>query len=615
MSIIQEILSLIPGYNSQKSVDQNVADFSDKVKGLLVGAAQAAPDMSSQSVENVYAVEPATVSQESIFLNSLKELQCKPERVGDENNTNPFYKFEFQSKTFRAHCINNDNIVNMCFPCFYAANIDDLNAVRHLCNQFNDSLLVPKITYSIDKEKGNVYVHAELVMSDCSTANLKKWLDAFFQIQQSFSLRIEKELEENRGGFFHDFEYQSAISARELTLSRELEIAHQQQQVDVHRGNNEFNFTIADFMGIAYHRNSVACYKKLRIINGDKVTVIDGNETIAQWALHSALIDCHGQGVANPENSKTARFITQDAVVIVNFVDAGEKRHSITINLKAKGENDDSLYYRAYAMLEPHDIDREHSIEASGKNTVAADATSLLLVFDKRDINKKLQEFDYMWKDAIIKERDNDPSITDEELLLAQITSPAVGLSYYWGKRCFAAGYYAQALKHFLNAFSDVKSSPNVTDAMESLCYYIGFCYIKMGMLDRAYYYLELNRNSGEMSHCCALVNLLANTSDVRAFHYINAYMKAIEENYPDFEEAPENVRKFVSFLKRRHAFCLVNAGLLDEAKQEFEQMLDDPLSCDYAQQELDYIAQLRKSNDNAANSDADSGGVPSHEQ
>ena len=43
--------------------------------------------------------------------------------------------------------------------------------------------------------------------------------------------------------------------------------------------------------------------------------------------------------------------------------------------------------------------------------------------------------------------------------------------------------------------------------------------------------------------------------------------------------------------------------------------MLDDPLSCDYAQQELDYIAQLRKSNDNVANSDADSGGVPSHEQ
>ncbi|MBQ5508734.1 MAG: hypothetical protein IIT96_03125, partial [Muribaculaceae bacterium] len=240
--------------------------------------------------------------------------------------------------------------------------------------------------------------------------------------------------------------------------------------------------------------------------------------------------------------------------------------------------------------------------------------TSILLAYDRRDIKQKQQEFDYMWKDALIKDRDNDPSITSDEMLLCQITSPAVGLSFYWGKRCFAAGLFAQALKHFLNAYNKEKTlTAKVTDAMEQLCYYIGFCYSEMGMYDRAYYYLELNRNSGEISHCSELINVLANSGDLRAFHYLRAYMKTIDENFTDADEIPENVKKFMSFLKRRHAYCLINAGMLDQAEKEFKELLDDPLSSDYAQGELQYIQLLREKQASAPQGNDEAASTPSN--
>ena len=148
---------------------------------------------------------------------------------------------------------------------------------------------------------------------------------------------------------------------------------------------------------------------------------------------------------------------------------------------------------------------------------------------------------------------------------------------------------------------------------MEQLCYYIGFCYSEMGMYDRAYYYLELNRNSGEISHCSELINVLANSGDLRAFHYLRAYMKTIDENFTDADEIPENVKKFMSFLKRRHAYCLINAGMLDQAEKEFKELLDDPLSSDYAQGELQYIQLLREKQASAPQGNDEAASTPSN--
>ncbi|MBQ5409722.1 MAG: hypothetical protein IIU17_07390 [Muribaculaceae bacterium] len=607
MSIINEILSLIPGYDTRKSVDENVADFSDKVKrGLTGGAIGTSQEVSQAPVSTGETV--AEISLEQAFVNSLKQLQCDYEKiVQDEDEQDSCYQFNYQSKTFRARYVVASDVVNLCYPCFYAANIDDLNVVRYFCNHFNDSLLIPKITYGVDGSKGDVYVHAEVVINKCSPQSLHQWLDVFFQIQHSFTLRIEKEMEENRGGFFRDFEYQRALTDRENTLAKELELAHQSETLNVPRTSSEFTFTIADFIDIAYTRCPVREYKKLRIVTGDSVTTCCKHDEIASMPLSHPLIQ-------KGETAGKDCFVEQEAIMIVEFCDLSNECHSITINLHAKGENDDTLYYKAYAMLEPLDLAREQSIAAAQATQATSGFTSILLAYDRRDIKQKQQEFDYMWKDALIKDRDNDPSITSDEMLLCQITSPAVGLSFYWGKRCFAAGLFAQALKHFLNAYNKEKTlTAKVTDAMEQLCYYIGFCYSEMGMYDRAYYYLELNRNSGEISHCSELINVLANSGDLRAFHYLRAYMKTIDENFTDADEIPENVKKFMSFLKRRHAYCLINAGMLDQAEKEFKELLDDPLSSDYAQGELQYIQLLREKQASAPQGNDEAASTPSN--
>lgn len=101
---------------------------------------------------------------------------------------------------------------------------------------------------------------------------------------------------------------------------------------------------------------------------------------------------------------------------------------------------------------------------------------SLLLAYDKCDVTKKLQEFEYMWNDTQDKLMENDPSLSDVdivfEIVFAQHTNGNVGMNFYWGRRCFAQGHYAQALKHFLNAYNIVRyeSTSAVSDALSAMC-------------------------------------------------------------------------------------------------------------------------------------------------
>ena len=56
----------------------------------------------------------------------------------------------------------------------------------------------------------------------------------------------------------------------------------------------------------------------------------------------------------------------------------------------------------------------------------------------------------------------------------------------------------------------------------------------------------------------------------------------------------PEHIRQFISFLRRRRGYALIDFGKLDDAEKIFTSMLDDLENAPYASQELGYIKHLR---------------------
>ena len=537
----------------------------------------------------------SAISAKETLLDCLSQLNCKCEKEETDNSKDIYYLFGYQGKTFRAQLHDKKELVTIIYPSFYTTGIDNLNIVREMTNNYNGACYIHKLLYTIDSDYSQVLVHGEVAIERCTVGSLCDIFNVFFSIQHDFTYSMEKAISTNRGGFFQDLEYHRALDDREMVISRELEIKHQPTKCDC-RSNHDFNFTLEEYMDMACRNIAIKDYNKLKIVTGDELAVYDDATFIKTLPMHYALIETAENDLIQ-DASVEAKFLSQSAVMIVEFTDSEDCNHTLTINLEACGEDKVTLYYRAFSMPCPENVGRDNPLSRNNSMLLSEVATSLMLAYDKTNVEKKLQEFDFMWKEAQDKLRDNDNSLTDADIMLGTITEPHVGLNYYWGRRCMAMGCYAQALKHFLNAYHVIKSSTDskVSDVRASLCYSIGYCYCELGMHDRAYYYLESLRNSGEIKHLVELVNVLANAGDMRVFHYIDSYMKTAIDFINQAEGDVEEVEVFISFLKRRHAYCLINIGKIDEAEKEFKELLDDPRSNEYALNELAYIQQLRK--------------------
>ena len=119
--------------------------------------------------------------------------------------------------------------------------------------------------------------------------------------------------------------------------------------------------------------------------------------------------------------------------------------------------------------------------------------------------------------------------------------------------------------------------------------------------------YLDIVGDIGRIDFAVEHVNALANAGDVRIFRTISNILHDIGEQYnleDEEEEVPSHICNLVSFLRRRSAYSLIEFGKLDDAEEEFKKLLDDPLSHDYAIQELAYIQNLRNATANGPAND-----------
>ena len=549
----------------------------------------------------------------NIFLSCLEQLNCKYKEENSDNNNEKNYSFSYQGKTFDVCYHVPVNVVSIFYSSFYVTSIDNLNVVRHMVNYFNGSYLFHKFIYGISNKDNAVFLTMNIELYYCSLNLLSDALDSFFSVQHKFILEVERGIKENRGGYYRDIEYQDAMGLHEFIFSRELEINHQSIDFD-YRSSFESSFTLEDYLKLSCKNVNLQGikYNKLRILTDEDLSVFDDQNFIRKLPLHFPLIEykksyeyCENYLASDPLVAhEVERFSWphQNAVMIVDFVDGDGKEHSLTINLNAEGHDDATMYYRAYSLQCPDNIGRINALSEQN-NKLAQGATSILLAFDDGDVKKKLQEFDFMWKEAQDKLKSNDLSLNENEALLGSFVSSHPGFHFYWGRRCFDIGCYAQALKHFLSVFNTIKTEnlTSVSEAMERTCYYIAFCYVEMGMYENAYYYVDLLRGSNNIEHLMELVNVLANAGDIRVFYYIDSYLKMIHDNFGDRENYPENVADFVSFLKRRRAYSNIEFGKLDDAEKEFKALLEDPLSKDYAINELAYIQRLKRNSDKVA--------------
>ena len=545
------------------------------------------------SIFNPFKQAPAQQQVEPLFKQFLNNYNCHFDMDQNEEEKFHRYLFDFQGGHYIAIFYDNIQGVEIIFPRFLDTSLDNINTLRMIANRANSFNIRYKFYYNIDEKDNSVSMSLSSFLTTINNDELKSMLEHCFVEQREFGDAFKRALGDAKDADSADFETDVKNKMREKFLLKQQEFQSQHHDLQ-HRTDQLHQLTLSQLLMRLEDAQSLN-FTAMHIIKNGQMESIEGSDNIANFNLPSAIIEgdhfSADHAVAVVRYNKISAFDNDDTV----YQDLIS-----TITFKRDDTDGSTLYYRLQVTL---DDDQPLTNVAAPRSTNKTNSFTLLVAHDLSDSKKKLQEFDYMWKDAQIKLRDNQQNeLTEEQQLILNINMPSIAYCIYWGKRFYRQQRFYEALHFFEAAYQPWhKSFFNMNEDEKSaffdVCYHIGFCYCELQLYKQAFYYLDIVGDIGRIDFAVEHVNALANAGDVRIFHTINNILHDIQEQYnldDEEEDVPDNICRLVSFLKRRKAFSLIEFGKLDDAETEFKKLLNDPASHDYAIQELAYIQRLR---------------------
>lgn len=541
------------------------------------------------------------------FINFLNSHNCKFNIEDDREEKLARIFFDYQGGHFVA-IVKDSNIgVDINYPSFTDAPIDQLQLVRAMCNRSNNNSSALKYTYTFDEKKNLLHVHISFFCTAVYDNDITTLLDACFYFHRTFCDDYTQSLNNQESAETADIERTFYRNERERFIIAQQEMRHQAPNNKSYaHTSTQAQLTLGTFinttLGIDSHRSH-----EMTITHADGTIATAHDDAIDITPLAQLLIA--GEGA-------DAHFCHEHAVAVIKLTTidhtdtADITQRLLTITAMPDGNDDTSLYYRLTASLTAMPTARNMALNSRSETATQ----SMLLAYDKTSPRQKQQEFDYMWQDAHIKMRDGE-ELSEEQQLIVDITDANVAYCLYWGKRHMLNERFVEAILLFENAYKAITPHYfNLCDEHKSIfaevCYNLGFCYTEIRQYEKAFYYLDVLQFDGNVKHSTELINCLANNKDIRVFKIINEIMEAINQNTDKDGEVPQELQSFVNFLRRRRAYSLIDFNKLDEAEKAFTEMLDEPENSDYALGELAYIKELKQSrepsNDNNNDTDKD---------
>lgn len=600
--ISSKIAKLLTGIDSEAETAHIVKPEGTKKRSPRKNAA----DSDALRRENTFN----QLSLEQQFAVTLESLQCHFQVDTEGYKDSHRYYFDYQGGHFVAVFYKPYNVFELLFLNVMDVPLRSVDEMRSVLNHFNNMSIYHRFFYSKDASSTDFGVHISMTCN--SVDQLSGRLESFFSTRRDVCDAIDDAVKRSAENEDIDLEIEHAIGAREMFLLQQQELAHQELKVD--RTNGAEPITVGTVINTFTDRGRWRLHG-IDVITDGTLTTVATNYT--QYALHRAL------GIIMPPVGDTVSpsFEHSHATLLVHATEHGvrkAKEKIFTISLTADGSDSTSLYYRVQVLLPAEIASRDRSL--AKEKPLRRQSYSFLVAYDLTDPKKKLAEFDYMWKDAQLKDRDKNAVLTDEEELLCQLVDPSEAFSTYWGRQYISEGRYFEALRHLETVYRSYRlnyfhMNDKGREAYFDICYYIGFCYNELGLYEKAYFYLEQLRESSRLSYCMELINTVVNAGDIRSFKLIDNIYFQIANEYDGEEgleeDAPDHVKSFINFMRRRRAYASVDYGELDHAEKEFKELLNDPESHDYAIGELAYIKRLRDSGQYPAPSDNQSDDLP----
>lgn len=528
-------------------------------------------------------------NNKQLISEALKSLNCAYNWGEDHDDL--LVKYDYQSGHFRIRLEKESPYVRLCYLFFFDTSLENLEQVRQLCNQCNINTETLRIVYSINDQKNMVDVHlvTGLLLNEKTAEDvLTRAMTDMFRWQNAFNRRFN-EIADNAKSESKDQEQDNAHWRRELFLLREQEIMHQatgpdwRQDVDNKITLRQMLATTMDIRDLSPLHMSVGTSGSVSQVAADDILDYDLSSPI----------------IAN------GSFVEDSAILSLTYFDAKhpDAERRLLMNICSEKVADEALYYRVTITSIPLSVQPQVTF---GSSENRPDSRSVLVAYDLTSPKQRLDEFRYMWKEALDKEKKGETdTLTDEQRLISDCMNPQLGNNLYRGKVLFEQKRFYEALLHLENAFVVMQSAfkdmkISVKEKFFEVSYLIGFCYCELKRYRLAYYYLEMTLPLHRITYTEEYINALVNGGDFRAINIIDGLLTDMEtaQEFGDDDEQPQDfVLAFVSFLKRRKAYVFIDQQRYDEAEKLLKKMLDDPDNSDFALNELAYIQKMRGEN------------------
>ena len=543
--------------------------------------------------------------QESItksFERFLKDNNCTYTVTKEDDSTRIL--FEFQAGQFYASIRKQDDCVEVTYPCMAVAPMNQLHLVRSKCNDYNNSNILFKFSYSIDNEDNDIKVHLAFFNNSVTSENMANQLKAAFHYQREWQRDFDEAVSTAKNNETFDLESELYKHEREMFMLRRLELKHECNVSAQAIAIGTKPLALWQMLEtIAPIPEAKLLFMTVNTVNGQQR--LENKEDICNFDLRHLLVEGHG---------KEARLTRDYAIIDLHYTQGrDEKPMMATIAVTAEGEDKHSIYSRVTVTLPLRNASRINSFSNEMRVPYSV---SMLIALDRNDDKQRQQEFEYMWTDALIKAEKGE-KLTEDQEMLSQVMSADAAYNLYWGQQLFHSERYYEAILHFENVFNSYRKdffemNPDQKRMFLDVAYKLGFCYNNLGLYKQAFYYLDLIANDGNIRHTMELVNTMANSKDVRLFSYTQSVMEEVKRNFDQDDELPEHIKQLINFLRRRRGYAYIDFNQLDQAEKIFTQMLDEEENADYAINELAYIKKLRQQRDEDVT--ADSGNHPDND-
>lgn len=513
---------------------------------------------------------------EKLVDRTLKSLNCQTDWESDHGDR--IVKYDYQNGHFRIRVEPGSSYVSLTYLFCYTTPSANIDIARIVCNQCNLNSNNERLVYSVNESKNEIDVHilvGLLINKDNAKTVLTTSMRDIFSWQNAFAKRFEELTSDGEKSGDKDPEYTAAQMGRLLFLMRQQEM--EMQHNDQLRFNETDKLRLGQFMDKAMGITEVIPHN-LSIHSDNNMQLVDADEILNLDLL-------------NPKNSiMTLKFESdkqpgqeQNMFILVN--DAGDDGQTEYKRIMACVQAPDPLPNQPFAF-----------------SRSVPQATSILVAHDRVSPQTKLDEFHYMWKEALQKYKNGEEdSLTDEQRMICQCTDTDTARSLYEGRKLFLSKRYYEALLHLENAFrrmqphyDEMKNSER--EKFYEVIYLIGFCYSDMRQYKKAMGYLDMISEIHRINYTEEIVNCMVNSGDFRSLSSIDSLLKQLTPAEEDEDEPiPPHINNFLSFLKRRKAFVLVDKRRYDDAKKLLNSMLGEPDNVDFAINELAYIQKLEK--------------------